>query len=228
MKACALNHVLLESIAMEDMVNIFLFLTRDTYCLFTGSGLTAYSALRKAGESLFHESVVIFGSGGLGLMALRLIEALGAKQAVVIDINANKRDGALLAGAMAVVDGGAEDAMQQVVQYVGKQPSIIIDFVGSEATANLGFQLLAKGGKLICVGLFGGAAPWALPVIAMRAITIQGNYVGTLQELVDLLDLVRSAKMAPIPIERSSLEQMNDSLDRLRHGNVEGRMVVVP
>ena len=126
------------------------------------------------------------------------------------------------------VDGAAGNALQQILEQAGGQPRIVIDFVGSESTAALGFQLLAKGGKLICVGLFGGAAPWPLAVIPMRAITIQGNYVGTMQELEDLLDLVRSSGMAPIPITQCSFAQVNASLDRLRSGAVEGRFVMVP
>src|SRR6187397_3641717 len=52
----------------------------------------------------------------------------------------------------------------------------VIDLVGNAATAQLGFDCLTKGGKLVIVGLFGGGAPWALPLIPIKAITIQGSY----------------------------------------------------
>lgn len=192
------------------------------------SGLTTYSSLMKAGDALYHEAVVLFGAGGLGLMAIGLLRALGAKPPIVVDIDPAKREGALRAGAHAVVDGGAPDALQQLVDHAGGQLRTVIDFVGSEATAALGFQALAKGGKLICVGLFGGAAPWPLPLIPMRALTIQGNYVGTLAELAGLLSLVRRSGIASIPIERGSFDNVNDGLDRLRSGRVQGRLVMVP
>ena len=103
----------------------------------------------------------------------------------------------------------------------------MIDFVGSESTAQLAFKVLAKGGKLICVGLFGGAASWPLPLITMRGITIQGNFVGTLAELAELLALVRSSGMPSIPILHTTLEQANPTLDALRRGQIEGRAVIV-
>ena len=192
------------------------------------SGLTTYSALMKAGQVPFQQPIVLFGAGGLGLMSLRLLQALGAKAPVVVDIDASKRAGAMQAGALATVDGAAADALDQILDYAGEQPRVVIDFVGSEGTADLAFKSLAKGGKLICVGLFGGAAPWPLPVIPMRAITIQGNYVGNLSELANLLDLVHSAKIAPIPIALTSLNQANESIGKLRRGEIPGRAVIVP
>ena len=58
----------------------------------------------------------------------------------------------------------------------------MIDLVGNAKTTQLGFDCLTKGGKLVIVGLFGGGAPWALPLIPIKAITIQGSYVGNLRE----------------------------------------------
>ncbi len=70
------------------------------------SGVTTYSALKKV-ESAFHTPIVIFGAGGLGLMALSLLKAMGGKGAIVVDIDARKREAAEQAGALATVDGSA-------------------------------------------------------------------------------------------------------------------------
>jgi alcohol dehydrogenase/propanol-preferring alcohol dehydrogenase len=191
------------------------------------AGLTTYSALKKAGQLIHEEPIVFIGAGGLGLMALHLLQAMGGKGAVVVEIQPAKREAALRAGALDTVDAGATDALQQIIAKAGGTPQVVIDFVGSESTTQLGFKALAKGGKLICVGLFGGAGSWPLPVIAMRAITIQGNYVGNLAELSELLDLVRSSGMASIPIVHTTLDQVNPTLDALRRGQIEGRAVVV-
>ena len=78
------------------------------------------------------------------------------------------------------------------------------------------------------MGLFGGAAPWPLPMIPLRAITIQGSYVGNLQELKELLILVRNSRVPPIPITRVKFEEANEALDRLRAGQVIGRAVLIP
>src|SRR5262245_3461966 len=73
------------------------------------SGVTTYSALKKIADVFKKEPIVIFGAGGLGLMALSLHKAMGGKGVIMVDIDARKRDAAKKAGAMAVVDGGAAD-----------------------------------------------------------------------------------------------------------------------
>ena len=79
------------------------------------SGVTTYSALKKV-ESHFNTPIVIFGAGGLGLMALSLLKAMGGKGAIVVDIDARKREAAEQAGALATVDGKAPDALEQLAQ----------------------------------------------------------------------------------------------------------------
>ena len=76
------------------------------------SGVTTYGALKKI-EADLANPIVIFGAGGLGLMALSLLKAMGGKGAIVVDIDARKREAAEKAGALASVDGAAPDALAQ-------------------------------------------------------------------------------------------------------------------
>src|SRR6202165_2172016 len=82
------------------------------------SGVTTYSALKKV-EASFNSPIVIFGAGGLGLMALSLLKAMGGKGAIVVDIDARKREAAEQAGALATVDGGGPDALEQLASNAG-------------------------------------------------------------------------------------------------------------
>ena len=191
------------------------------------SGVTTYSALKKV-ESAFDTPIVIFGAGGLGLMALSLLKAMGGKGAIVVDIDTKKREAAEQAGALATVDGGAADALEQLTKKAGEPIRAVIDLVGNAKTTQLGFDCLTKGGKLVIVGLFGGGAPWALPLIAMKAITIQGSYVGNLRETQELLDLVRAKKIAPIPVIPMPLAKANEALNNLKEGRLVGRAILTP
>jgi alcohol dehydrogenase/propanol-preferring alcohol dehydrogenase len=191
------------------------------------SGVTTYSALKKV-EADFKTPIVIIGAGGLGLMALSLLKAMGGKGAIVVDIDARKREAAETAGALATVDGSAPDALEQLAQKAGGPIRAVIDLVGNAKTTQLGFDCLSKGGKLVIVGLFGGGATWALPLIPIKAITIQGSYVGNLRETQELLDLVRSKKIAPIPVTPMPLARANEALVDLQKGRLVGRAVLTP
>ena len=191
------------------------------------SGVTTYSALKKV-ESAFDSPIVIFGAGGLGLMALSLLKAMGGKGAIVVDIDARKREAAEKAGALATVDGAAADALAQLAARAGGPIKAVIDLVGNAATTQLGFDCLTKGGKLVIVGLFGGGAPWALPLIPIKAVTIQGSYVGNLRETAELLDLVRRKNIPPIPVTPMPLAQANQALVDLQKGKLVGRAVLTP
>ena len=191
------------------------------------SGVTTYSALKKV-ENHFDTPIVIIGAGGLGLMALSLLKALGGKGAIVVDIDLRKREAAEKAGALATVDGAAPDALAQIAAKAGGPVYAVIDLVGNAATTQLGFDALTKGGKLVIVGLFGGGATWALPLIPIKAITIQGSYVGNLRETAELLDLVRSNKIPPIPVTRMPFAKANQALHDLKDGKLVGRAVLTP
>src|SRR4029078_2596187 len=154
------------------------------------SGVTTYSALKKV-EARFNSPIGIFGAGRLGLVAVSLLKAQGGKGAIVVDIDAKKREAAEKAGALATVDGKAPDALQQLAQQAGGATRAVIDLVGNAQTTQLGFDCLTKGGKLIIVGLFGGGAPWALPLIPIKAIQIHRTYVGTLRETREVIHRAR-------------------------------------
>ncbi len=191
------------------------------------SGITAYGALKKLGDAL-ERPVLMFGAGGLGLMALRLLSRMESRGAIVLDINAQKRAAALELGALAALDPSDPDIAAQIAQVAGGPVLGAIDFVGAPQTAQLGFDSITKGGKLVMVGLFGGGAPWSLPLLPVRVITIQGSYVGSLAETKELIDLVRSAHVEPIPITRVPLHQADRALQDLRNGKLVGRAVLVP
>lgn len=193
------------------------------------SGLTAYGALKRVGEAVLREEpILVLGAGGLGLMCLTLLKAMGGRGAIIVDIDPKKREAALKAGALAAVDAAAPDAVKQV-QAAAKAPiAAAIDFVGASNTAKLGIAAIAKGGKYVIVGLFGGDLTLSLPLLPMRAITIQGSYVGSLAEMRELLDLVATGKVPPVPLNERRLDQANAVLEELKAGSIVGRAVLTP
>jgi alcohol dehydrogenase, propanol-preferring len=192
------------------------------------SGITTYGALKKVGPVLQEEPAVIIGAGGLGLMCLALHRAMGGKAAIVIDIDPAKREAALKAGAQAAIDGDAADAAKQIIAATDGGAWAVIDLVGSSRTVQLAVDSILKGGKLIIVGLFGGDITVPTPSFPLRAMTIQGSYVGSLTEMAELLDLVRRKGAPDLPIGTRPLAAVNEALNELKAGKVVGRLVLTP
>jgi D-arabinose 1-dehydrogenase-like Zn-dependent alcohol dehydrogenase len=196
---------------------------------FACSGITAYSALKKLGLLLHEGPVAIIGVGGVGLMGVTLIKAMGGAGAIAVDISEAKREAALKAGAIAAVDAKAPDAVAQL-SAAAKPDGLraVVDFVGSPQTAALGINAMGRGGHYVIVGLYGGELQYPLPFFPMRALTVQGSYTGSLGELQELMTLARKGAIPNFPVQKRSLSEVNDVLEELREGKIIGRSVVAP
>jgi D-arabinose 1-dehydrogenase-like Zn-dependent alcohol dehydrogenase len=92
---------------------------------FACSGVTTYSALKKLGSVIKEEPILVIGAGGLGLMCVTILKAMGGKGAVVVDINADRRAAALKAGALAAVDGSAVPAGALSIWLAVPRPRVL-------------------------------------------------------------------------------------------------------
>lgn len=193
------------------------------------SGLTAFGAIKKLHPLLNAQPIVIIGAGGLGLMAVHILSMLGAKGAIVVERDERRRQAALEAGALGAFAPDEPKIARQIRDLCGPVMGVI-DFVGSEETATLGFNLLARGGKLVIVGLFGGSITLPVAMFPSRGVSIEGSYIGSHDELVELVELARKRPGGPPPVivNPRPLSDANEALADLREGRVVGRLVLVP
>ena len=200
----------------------------DLAATYTCSGITAFSALKKTRERLGRDDhLVIIGAGGVGGSAVHIAPAAVKGKVVVADIGAQKRAHARQMGAIATIDNAAPDAVKQVMEATGGGAAAAIDFVGSPKTMEFGINILRKGGKLVMVGLYGGACPVSTVLFPFKMMTLEGSYVGTLEDLRELLAIVQVGKVPPIPIEQRPASEVSTALSDLKNGGkVSGRVVL--
>lgn len=189
------------------------------------SGVTVYSAIRKLMPMGKDEAIVVIGAGGLGLNAIAVLKALGHRRICAVDLDEGKLDAARAQGATETVLAGGDTA-KHIIDACGGPVMGIIDLVNGTKTAMAAFDALGKGGKLIQVGLFGGEMRVPLPLMPIKALTIQGSYVGSLKELRALVELAKEGKVPGIPITLDKLENADAALNRLREGKVTGRTIL--
>ncbi len=189
------------------------------------SGLTAYGALKKVGDLQDGDEIVIIGAGGVGMMAIQIARALGMDP-IVVDIDDAKLAAAQELGVSRTFNSSDPQSAKEIRKSTGGAFAAL-DFVGAEASVNYGLGCLRKGGMLIIIGLYGGALTMPIPFIPMNARIIQGSYVGTLQDMDELMAMVRDGKIAPIDISERPLSEASDALVDLKAGKVKGRQVLV-
>lgn len=196
------------------------------------AGATALHALRrvhlKAGET-----VVIYGCGGLGIMAVQLARILGAGQILAVDLVAAKLDAAASLGAVPVL-AGARDSVGQVRELTaGRGVDVALEFIGSPATMEQAVRSLAPMGRAALAGIT--QQPLALNPyldIVGREAEILGVMDHTADELAELLALAADGLLdtAVAGSKTVSLEAdaINQVLDNLNSNRAAIRTVISP
>ncbi len=187
----------------------------------TDAGLAAYRACKRAASKLRPgDTAVIIGAGGLGHLAVQIVRALSPARIIAVDTNPAARELAVACGADLAVD---PEALRQALPAGAH---VVLDFVGVDATAAGGIAALDFGGTYIAVGV-GGAVTLPLTELVEGEKHIEGVYVGTYTDLLEVTALALAGRVTP-HVVRYPLEAANDALHDLAAGRVLGRAVLTP
>jgi len=200
----------------------------DTVTPYSCSGVTVFCALKKVDPALMNpgEWLAVMGAGGLGLNAIAIAKAMGFEKIVSCDIDRAKLQTAVSMGADAVLDTGREDALDELRKITGNQLLGVVDTVGVPATSRLAVHGLIKMGRYVIVGLHGGDFKMPLPWLPQKSLTVRGSYVGSCNDLRELIALVRTGKVKDIPVSSRPLSAASETLDDLKAGKITGRVVL--
>ena len=210
----------------------------ERYCLDAGdiapglastymcSGITAYSALKYLNAGDATESPLIVGLGGVGMMAVQFALQMFEAPPLVADLDENKLQAAMGAGAKAAYNPGNPDSLKQLLADTNGGVGGAADFVGAEGSLQFATGALRRGGEVKIVGLFGGGLSMPIPMFPFRAMSIGGSMTGTLADTIEMLEIVKAGKINPIPVEMRDMNQASRTLDDLREGNIIGRVVL--
>jgi len=105
------------------------------------------------GEIKLGDTVVVFGSGCIGLMSLLAAKAYGATQVIVVDVIAKRLELALELGASAVINAKQEDVRARIAELTGGAGvDKVIETAGSIPTLQLAPYVIKRGGTIVLVG----------------------------------------------------------------------------
>ena len=185
-------------------------------CRFT----TAFRAVAAQGRTAPGEWVVVFGCGGVGLSAIMIAEALGART-VGIDIRKARLNRARAVGARAVIDAArVDDVVQAVRDITIGGAHVSIDALGSPETCFNAVSSLRKRGRHVQIGLLtGDDRATALPMDRVMAdeLEIRGSHGIQAHAYPAVLAMIAAGKLRPEKLLGStvSLEEGIDVLQNM-------------
>jgi len=196
------------------------------------SSSTSLHALRKA-RLLPGETVAVFGAGGLGLSAVQLARAFGARQVFAVDIKAGKLALAQQMGAVPILPADV-DPVDEIRRLTGgKGVDVAIELIGLPATMEQAFKSLSIQGRLVIAGItehtFQIAPYQDLINKEAEIIGVSDHLAQEIPQLIEwaqqgALDLSRVITRS-VPLEAGAVNQVLDNLDSFSE---DVRVVIVP
>lgn len=135
---------------------------------------TPVHALDLAGD-VAGRAVAVLGAGTIGLLAVRVAKARGARKVVVTARSVRSRERALAAGADAAVDAVDTRATDLVRSELAESADVVLDCVAEESTLRQALAIADKGGTVVVVGVPPGDLSVPVALLQDSQLRLQGS-----------------------------------------------------
>lgn len=198
-------------------------------CVISDAMTTPYKVVRLANLRPMETCVVYGAAGGVGIHLIQMAKLRGAT-VIGVDIGTEKLEAVEAQGAEFVVDGRALNVAAEIRRFTnGWGADVVADFVGTTETLNNGIAALAKGGRVVIVGLSRASEAMvstpAAPLLQSEQ-SILGSRAFTRQDIQECLRLVASEVYNPVVNHIYTLEQANEAHALVGSGKNIGRVVL--
>ena len=194
---CSIRYADINLVRLPDEMNF------ETAASLGCRFITAYRAVRDQGRVSAEQWMAVHGCGGVGLSAVMIGNALGAR-VIAVDIS----DAALsLAGefgaehtinASAVGDESSPDVAAMIREISSGGAHLSLDAVGSAETASNSVLCLRKQGRHVQIGLLPGEGT-SMPMVQViaREIEIVGSHGMQAHRYPGMLDMIAAGQLQP-------------------------------
>jgi NDMA-dependent alcohol dehydrogenase len=195
--------------------------------------ITGYGAVVNAAAVRPGSLVAVFGAGGVGLNVIQTAALAGAGMIVAVDLRQNKLEYARRFGATHLVDASRGNAVEQVRAITGNRGvDYAFEVVGLPVTMRQAFDVLAKRGVAVVVGIGPTTGEVSIPVIplAWEDRVLMGTLYGSSRPRIDILKLIELYRAGKLKLDelltRSyPIEQINEAYAALERGEVARSVV---
>jgi S-(hydroxymethyl)glutathione dehydrogenase/alcohol dehydrogenase len=188
--------------------------------------MTGYGAAVNTAKVAPGETVAVIGCGGVGMAAVNGAAIAGAGRIIAVDTNPVKLQLATKLGATDLVNPKDGDPVQQIKDLTKGGVHHAIECLGTKATAEQAFQMLAIGGTATLVGM----VPFGQKIELhgfdfLRERKIQGSSMGSNRFRVDMPRLIEFYKQRKLHLDdwisdRIKLTDINEGFANMKAGKV--------
>jgi len=123
-------------------------------------------------------SLVVFGTGGVGIAAVMAAGAVGVETVVAVDLSAHRRELAAELGATATVDGAAPDLLDRIRELTGGGADFAFDTTAVPTVIRTAARALGTLGELVLVGIGAPEATLDVAELVYAGKTVRGCIEG--------------------------------------------------
>ena len=201
-------------------------LDAETTVLYGCAMTTAYGVVCNDAAVRVAESVLVLGTGGVGLCVVLAAQLAGAHPIIAVDTQPQKLELARRYGATHVLEANAKDLGAAVREIVGPEGvDVAVETTGIASVMQQSFELAAPQGRTILVGVprHGERLPIdTMPLHFGKLIT--GSHGGDAKPGQDIPRLVRLEQsgrfdLSDMVSHRFPLEEVNSAIDEMRSGS---------
>lgn len=191
---------------------------------------TAYRAVVNQGRVRPGEWVCVHGCGGVGLSAIMIAAAAGAR-VVAVDVSGDALAVAQRLGAVPVRASGSGDVAAAVRAATDGGAHLSIDAYGSAVTCRNSIRSLRKRGRHVQVGLMLGDDAMAsvpMDLVVAHELEILGSHGMAAHEYPAMLAAIAAGRIDPRPLvgRRISLDEAPAALTGMTAGTQPGMTVM--
>ncbi len=206
----------------------------DSASLLACGVITGLGAVVNTAKVAPGSSVVVVGTGGVGLNSVQGAALAGAKTIVALDLADGKLEAARSFGATHTINTANENALGKIQSLTGgRGADYVFVTVGSTAAIEQSVDFARRGGTICIVGMppSGAMAAFEAVNIADSGKKLIGSKMGSTRLQIDmpgLVDLYQQGrlKLDELISERYPLEEINAAIDSVRRGDALRNVIV--
>ncbi len=214
------------SFSEESVVAIPEHLSYDEAATLPCAALTAWNALFVSGKVRPGETVLTLGTGGVSVFAVQFAKMAGAK--VIATSSSNEKLTRLKRlGANEVINyREIEDWDKAVLELTGGVGVDHVIEVGGAGTLARSINAVRIGGHVALIGALTGAGNFNPVSVFMKAIKLQGIFVGSRAMMREMNNAISVNSIKPVIDRVFEFEQIGEALAHMGNAGHFGKIVV--